>query len=83
MLSERQRRILKTILSRGGAVSANAKNDESQGSVIAIVGEHGTGKTHIALELLQRITSSDAAELHLFYLDAPADTFLVLIQRAV
>lgn len=46
--------------------------------MIAIVGEYGTGKTHIALELLHRIWATDAADLHPFYLDAPADTFLAL-----
>lgn len=54
---------------------------ESQGNVIAIVGEYGTGKTHIALELLHRIAVNDTKDIHTFYLDAPADSFLALYKE--
>jgi type II secretory pathway predicted ATPase ExeA len=59
---------------------AQAKKDSADvhGSVMAIVGEYGTGKTHIALELLDRIDRADEEHIHSFYLDAPADTFLAL-----
>jgi Cdc6-like AAA superfamily ATPase len=48
------------------------------GNVVAIVGEYGTGKTHIALHLLRRIAPADEGLIHAMYLDAPADTFLAL-----
>lgn len=68
-------------LKRGGAASPTTREAEAQGNVIAIVGEYGTGKTHIALELLHRITATDSAKLHPLYLDAPADTFLALYKE--
>ncbi|WP_405886994.1 hypothetical protein OG739_20205 [Streptomyces longwoodensis] len=48
------------------------------GNVIAIVGEYGTGKTHLSIELLRRIKRDTSEDVHSFYLDAPADTFLAL-----
>jgi Cdc6-like AAA superfamily ATPase len=48
------------------------------GNVIAVVGEYGTGKTHLSIELLRRIQSHDDDALHVFYVDAPADNFLAL-----
>jgi type II secretory pathway predicted ATPase ExeA len=52
--------------------------EESTGSIVAIVGEYGTGKTHIALSLLATLRDQDTVQVHSFYLDAPADTFLAL-----
>lgn len=52
--------------------------EESTGSIVAIVGEYGTGKTHIALRLLATLRDQDAMTINSFYLDAPADTFLAL-----
>ena len=48
------------------------------GNVIAIVGEYGTGKTHLALQILRRISTAGDASVEALYLDAPADTFLAL-----
>ncbi|MFH9891339.1 hypothetical protein ACH4OQ_21530 [Streptomyces luteogriseus] len=51
---------------------------QHDGNVIAIVGEYGTGKTHLTIELLHRVKDSVRENVHSFYLDAPADTFLAL-----
>jgi hypothetical protein len=48
------------------------------GNVMAIVGEYGTGKTHLALQLLGRLRGRDYKSTSTLYLDAPADTFLAL-----
>lgn len=53
-------------------------NKASCGSTIAIVGEYGTGKTHLALGLLTTLLQDDTSETHSYYLDAPADTFVAL-----
>ncbi|MEV5176115.1 hypothetical protein AB0L10_34650 [Streptomyces flaveolus] len=52
-----------------------------QGNVIAIVGEYGTGKTHLSIELLRRIKAAGDGTIHAFYLDAPADNFLALYRE--
>jgi hypothetical protein len=62
---------------RTGRTSGQAKKKED-GAVIAIVGEYGTGKTHLAGELLRRIEEANDPTIHTFYLDAPSDTFLAL-----
>ncbi|WP_446039344.1 hypothetical protein [Streptomyces sp. SID1121] len=48
------------------------------GNVVAVVGEYGTGKTHLTIELLRRVKENAGEKIHSFYLDAPADTFLAL-----
>lgn len=53
----------------------------AQGNVIAIVGEYGTGKTHLVLEILKRILDLGDPSIHAFYLDAPADTFTSLYRE--
>ncbi|MGW3105274.1 hypothetical protein [Streptomyces sp. NPDC001100] len=55
-----------------------AKGRPVDGNVIAIVGEYGTGKTHLSVEILRRIRSRDDESVHSFYVDAPADNFLAL-----
>jgi Cdc6-like AAA superfamily ATPase len=54
---------------------------DRRGSVIAIVGDYGTGKTHIALELLNRVAGTTSSRFHPLYLDAPADTFVALYRE--
>ena len=60
---------------------SDRREDSETGSTIAIVGEYGTGKTHIALAILKRLQLENDATLHSFYLDAPADTFLALYKE--
>lgn len=52
-----------------------------QGGVITIVGEYGSGKTHLAAALWWRSSAGDPPAAHSMYLDAPADTFVRLYQR--
>lgn len=57
---------------RAGSLSDSGHS----GGVIAIVGEYGTGKTHLALRLLHR--GAAISNVHSLYLDAPGDDFLQL-----
>ncbi|TMQ91030.1 hypothetical protein ETD83_32775 [Actinomadura soli] len=58
----------------GGARAAS-------GNVVAVVGEYGMGKTHLALELLRHISRAAGQDVRHLYLDAPADTFLALYKQ--
>ncbi|ROO88908.1 hypothetical protein EDD29_6593 [Actinocorallia herbida] len=52
------------------------------GNVIAVVGEYGTGKTHLALSLRARLTrAGNGHSTRTLYLDAPADTFVALYRQ--
>jgi Cdc6-like AAA superfamily ATPase len=53
------------------------------GNVIAIVGDFGTGKTHLVVQLLNHARDPDTVSVHTMYLDAPADTFTALYRRFV
>ncbi len=53
------------------------------GNVIAIVGDHGTGKTHLVMQLLRRARTAPEATVYATYLDATADTFLALYRRFI
>jgi Cdc6-like AAA superfamily ATPase len=57
------------------------KRKDDYGKTICIVGEYGTGKTHLALEILNIIEESEDKTLHPFYLDAPSDNFLELYRK--
>jgi KaiC/GvpD/RAD55 family RecA-like ATPase len=48
---------------------------------LAIVGDYGTGKTHIAQDMLRQIAAEGNPNLHPLYLDAPSDTFLALYKE--
>jgi hypothetical protein len=50
------------------------------GGTVAVVGDYGTGKTHLAAELMAHARRRTATGQAL-YLDAPADTFLSLSRR--
>jgi Cdc6-like AAA superfamily ATPase len=51
-----------------------------QGRVLAIVGEYGTGKTHLAAHLMDVARQDGGADVQQIYLNAPADTFTSLYQ---
>ncbi|MET8310201.1 AAA family ATPase [Micromonospora sp. NPDC005173] len=51
------------------------------GAVVAVVGDYGTGKTHLAVELLAHTRRVTGAAGRAIYLDAPGDTFLSLHRR--
>lgn len=64
---------------RSGKRSGGAK--KNSGNVIAVVGEYGTGKTHLAVEILHRIHAASDETVHAFYVDAPSDNFLTLYRE--
>lgn len=51
------------------------------GDVITLLGDYGTGKTHLALRLVQRASRLLDDPARALYLDAPADNFLELYRR--
>lgn len=53
------------------------------GNVIAIVGDYGTGKTHLVMQLLQYASRVPDVTVRSMYLDAAADTFLALYRRFI
>jgi hypothetical protein len=57
------------------------EREDDYGKTICIVGEYGTGKTHLVLEILNIIEESGDKTLHPFYLDAPSDNFLELYRK--
>lgn len=54
---------------------------QNSGNVIAVVGEYGTGKTHLAVEILHHIHAVSDETVHAFYVDAPSDNFLTLYRE--
>ncbi|MFC4018947.1 hypothetical protein ACFOW4_13480 [Micromonospora sp. GCM10011542] len=60
-------------------VEGAIEGETGKGGVVAIVGEYGTGKTHLALTMLRRLGL--AGEVKSLYLDAPADSFLALYRE--
>lgn len=57
------------------------ERSDSQGHVLAIVGDYGTGKTHIAQDMLYQIAAEENSHLHPLYLDAPSDSFMALYRN--
>ncbi|PZF97393.1 hypothetical protein [Micromonospora deserti] len=51
------------------------------GGTVAVVGDYGTGKTHLAVELLAHARQVTGEAGQAIYVDAPADTFLSLHRR--
>jgi Cdc6-like AAA superfamily ATPase len=51
------------------------------GNVIAIVGDYGTGKTHLAVELLRRASANADKNAHVMYVDAQPASFVELYRR--
>lgn len=60
---------------------APATGTAAAGNVVAIVGDYGTGKTHLAMHLLWRVRRAVDGTVHAMYLDAPADSFLSLYRE--
>ncbi|MFJ9917790.1 hypothetical protein ACIRSF_00670 [Streptomyces rubiginosohelvolus] len=56
----------------------DAPRSGGSGHVIAVVGEYGTGKTHLTIELLHWIQEHGGGTTHTLYVDAPSDTFQAL-----
>lgn len=53
------------------------------GNVIAIVGDYGTGKTHLTAELLRHIDSTAGDTTHTIDIEASTGNFLLLYQKFV
>ncbi|MFD4237476.1 hypothetical protein [Streptomyces sp. NPDC058542] len=68
---------VRTFLSASGEPS-DAPRSGGSGHVIAVVGEYGTGKTHLTIELLRWIQEHGGGTTHTLYVDAPSDTFQAL-----
>ncbi|WP_431918762.1 AAA family ATPase [Micromonospora wenchangensis] len=51
------------------------------GGTVAVLGDYGTGKTHLASELLAHARAATGGTARTIYLDAPADTFLSLSRQ--
>ena len=54
---------------------------KSEGKTICVIGEYGTGKTHLLLETLHSLIDTEDETIHAFYVDAPSDSFLSLYQK--
>jgi len=57
-------------------LSQRTRTPSQAGSTIAVIGDYGTGKTHLAVALLAHARASQNPRAHTVYLDAPADTFV-------
>jgi Cdc6-like AAA superfamily ATPase len=55
--------------------------DDQAGTVIAVVGDYGTGKTHLAVQLVRYARSELADPANAMYLDATAESFIELYRR--
>ena len=51
------------------------------GTVVAVVGDYGTGKTHLAVEMLRHARQIRGKNVHVIYIDAQPDTFVPLYRR--
>ncbi|QFZ22158.1 hypothetical protein [Saccharothrix syringae] len=51
------------------------------GTVVAVLGDYGTGKTHLAVRLVRHARQVLADPTHALYLDATADSFIELYRR--
>lgn len=56
-------------------------NQKGEGKTVCVIGEYGTGKTHLLLETLHSIIDLEDETIHAFYVDAPSDSFLSLYQK--
>jgi Cdc6-like AAA superfamily ATPase len=62
----------------------NARETRSaEGRVLAIVGDYGTGKTHLAMRLLRYVRENPQDGVRGMYLDAAADGFLAVYRRFI
>jgi len=52
-----------------------------EGTVLAVVGDYGTGKTHLAIRLMQQVHRDSS--VHSMYIDAAADDFVAVYRRFI
>ncbi|MFD7655018.1 hypothetical protein ACFV4N_13655 [Actinosynnema sp. NPDC059797] len=58
-----------------------ARGGDRTGTVVAVLGDYGTGKTHLAVRLVRHARQVLADPTHALYLDATADSFIELYRR--
>ncbi|WDZ86929.1 BREX system ATP-binding domain-containing protein [Micromonospora cathayae] len=58
--------------------AVRARSETPSGQVLAIVGDYGTGKTHLASYLIRHAGTSLAGAVQSVHLNAPPDTFVSL-----
>lgn len=58
--------------------AVRARPQEPTGQVLAIVGDYGTGKTHLASYLIRHAATNLAGAVQSMHLNAPPDTFVSL-----
>lgn len=59
-----------------------ARGDRDRtGTVVAVLGDYGTGKTHLAVRLVRHAREALADPTHALYLDATAESFIELYRR--
>jgi Cdc6-like AAA superfamily ATPase len=58
-----------------------APDDVPASDAVAVLGEHGTGKTHLALHLLRHAQHLAGDASQAIYLDSPGDSFFALYRR--
>lgn len=54
-----------------------------RGNVVVVVGDHGTGKTHLAMQVLAHALLDRPKDTHVVYVEAGSTDFLQLYQRFV
>ena len=59
----------------------DASEGPQRGKTVAIVGDFGTGKTHLALDMLRELDLRTNGESTLVFVDVPGDTFLCLYKE--
>jgi Cdc6-like AAA superfamily ATPase len=62
-------------------LSSPVDENSPGGDVIVLVGDYGTGKTHLAMELVRRAENTLGSSTQAMYLDTTADDFVVLHRR--
>ncbi|MDG4785161.1 hypothetical protein O7626_04300 [Micromonospora sp. WMMD1102] len=66
------------------APEESTRRQSREGNLVAIVGDHGTGKTHLAMHLVHRATAAaPPLVVHPFYLEASSNTFETLYRGFV
>jgi len=75
------RSYLQDYLRRANKDEGGSDASDLHGLILAIVGDYGTGKTHIAQDMLRQIAAAKNPNLYPLYLDAPSDSFLALYRE--
>lgn len=57
--------------------------EEREGAVIALIGDYGTGKTHLSNRLLREAQEMSRSTVRGMYVDATTDGFLAVYQRFI